>query len=150
LLAVLAVFGLAETVVYVESPVEIPPLAYFNGTHYKPVHVYYVAKWEKAVWSGEVDIPVWDFKRAVIYIPDEAFKAKTPPRPLGVLEVAVEGKKALLVEAPDEALTAYGYLKEVPAEAKAANATWIRPPTKRGPETSPYHSQETPRESQSP
>jgi len=141
-LAVLAVFGLAEATayvgVYVESPVEIPPLAYFNGTHYKPVYVYYVAKWEEAAWFGEVvKIPVWDFKRAVVFIPEEAFKAKTPPRPLGVLEVAVEGKKALLVEAPDEVLTAYGYLKEAPAEAKRANATWIRQPTKRGPGDKP-------------
>jgi hypothetical protein len=38
--------------VLVEVDFEIPPLAYYDGREFKPVHVAYVGEWEEAYWVG--------------------------------------------------------------------------------------------------
>ena len=68
--------------VLVETDLEIPPLAYYDGRGFRPVHVAYVGEWDMAYWveaNAPVNIPTWSFKKAVIYLPREALKAKTPP-----------------------------------------------------------------------
>lgn len=137
-LTALAVAQVAEVGVLVESDFEIPPLAYFDGKAYKPVHVAYVADWEKAFWlqaNMTVDIPSWSFKKAVIYIPREAFRARAPPNARGgVLRVELNGTVVELVEAPDGVVATYSYLKPgEEAKAQRGKAVWARPPARRGP-----------------
>ena len=38
----------SDVAVFVEGDFEIPPLAYFDGRGFKPVHVAYVGEWDKA------------------------------------------------------------------------------------------------------
>jgi hypothetical protein len=52
--------------VLVETDFEIPPLAYYDGREFRPVHVAYVGEWEEAYWVGAnatVRIPTWSFKK---------------------------------------------------------------------------------------
>jgi hypothetical protein len=107
--------------VFVETDFEIPPLAYYDGREFKPVHVAYVGEWEEAYWVGAnatVRIPTWSFKKAVIYLPREALNAKTPPDARGgVLRIYLNQTVIELVEAPPEVVATYSYHK--PDEAKA-------------------------------
>ncbi len=121
--------------VLVETDFEIPPLAYYDGREFKPVHVAYVGEWDMAYWVGAnapVRIPTWNFKKAVIYLPREALNAKTPPDAKGgVLRIYLNQTVVELVEAPPEVVTTYSYLKPDEAKAPKAKAEWIRPPTKK-------------------
>ena len=52
--------------VLVEVDLEIPPLAYYDGRGFKPVHVAYVGEWDEAYWveaNATVRIPTWNFKK---------------------------------------------------------------------------------------
>ena len=52
--------------VLVEVDLEIPPLAYYDGLEFKPVHVAYVGEWDMAYWvetNVTVRIPTWNFKK---------------------------------------------------------------------------------------
>jgi hypothetical protein len=56
-----------DVAVLVETDFEIPPLAYYDGREFEPVHVAYVGEWEEAYWveaNAAVDIPTWNFKKA--------------------------------------------------------------------------------------
>ncbi|MFZ8840306.1 MAG: hypothetical protein ACO2PM_15620, partial [Pyrobaculum sp.] len=67
-----------EVAVLVETDFEIPPLAYYDGRGFKPVHVAYVGEWDMAYWveaNAPAHIPTWNFKKAVIYLPREALNA---------------------------------------------------------------------------
>jgi hypothetical protein len=121
--------------VLVETDFEIPSLAYYDGREFRPVHVAYVGEWEEAYWVGAnatVRIPMWNFKKAVIYLPREALNAKTPPDARGgVLRIYLNQTVVELVEAPPEVVATYSYLKPDEAKAPKARAEWIRPPTKK-------------------
>jgi hypothetical protein len=121
--------------VLVEVDLEIPPLAYYDGRGFKPVHVAYVGEWEEAYWveaHAAVDIPTWSFKKAVIYLPREALNAKTPPDARGgVLRIYLNQTVVELVEAPPEVVATYSYLKPDEATPIKARAEWIRPPTRK-------------------
>jgi hypothetical protein len=124
-----------DVVVLVETDFEIPPLAYYDGREFKPVHVAYVGEWEEAYWVGAnapVSIPTWNFKKAVIYLPREALNAKTPPHARGgVLRIYLNQTVVELVEAPPEVVATYSYHKPDEATAPKARAEWIKPPTKK-------------------
>jgi hypothetical protein len=121
LMTALAVGAVAEAArgsdvaVFVEGDFEIPPLAYFDGRGFKPVHVAYVGEWDKAYRAearAVVDIPTWSFKRAVIHVPREALGARAPPDARGgVLRIHLNGTVVELVEAPPEVVATYSYLK---------------------------------------
>lgn len=136
---VILVFARAGGIaVYINSSVEIPPLAYYDGKALRPVHVAYVGEWDRAFWyeaNATVNIPTWSFKKAVIYLPREALGARAPPNfKRGVLRVYINNTVVELVEAPPEVIATYSYLK--PGEeikASKAKATWIKPPVGRGP-----------------
>jgi len=121
--------------VFVETDFEIPPLAYYDGREFRPVHVAYVGEWEEAYWveaNAPVRIPTWSFKKAVIYLPREALNAKTPPDAKGgVLRIYLNQTVVELVEAPPEVVATYSYLKPDEAKAPKTKAEWIRPPTKK-------------------
>jgi hypothetical protein len=121
--------------VLVETDFEIPPLAYYDGREFRPVHVAYVGEWDMAYWVGAnapVRIPTWSFKKAVIYLPREALRAKAPPDARGgVLRIYLNQTVVELVEAPPEVVATYSYLKPDEAKAPKAKAEWIRPPTKK-------------------
>ncbi len=121
--------------VLVETDFEIPPLAYYDGREFKPVHVAYVGEWEEAYWveaNAPVRIPTWSFKKAMIYIPREALNAKTPPDARGgVLRIYLNQTAVELVEAPPEVVTTYSYHKPDEATAPKTKAQWIKPPTKK-------------------
>ncbi len=121
--------------VLVETDFEIPPLAYYDGREFRPVHVAYVGEWEEAYWVGAnapVRIPTWNFKKAVIYLPREALNAKTPPDAKGgILRIYLNQTVMELVEAPPEVVATYSYLKPDEAKAPKAKAEWIRPPTRK-------------------
>ena len=93
-----------EVAVLIEVDFEIPPLAYYDGRGFKPVHVAYVGEWDRAYWveaNAPVRIPTWNFKKAVIYLPREALKTKTPPHARGgVLRIHLNQTAVELVEAP--------------------------------------------------
>jgi hypothetical protein len=142
LLAVALIVALAEAAVepppdevpvLVEVDFEIPPLAYYDGREFRPVHVAYVGEWEEAYWVGAnapVRIPTWSFKKAVIYLPREALNAKTPPDARGgVLRIYLNQTVVELVEAPPEVVATYSYLKPDEATAPKARAEWVKPPT---------------------
>jgi hypothetical protein len=124
-----------EVAVLVETDFEIPPLAYYDGREFKPVHVAYVGEWEEAYWVGAnapVSIPTWNFKKAVIYLPREALNAKTPPDARGgVLRIYLNQTVVELVEAPTDVVATYSYHKPDEAKAPKARAEWIRPPTRK-------------------
>ena len=124
-----------EVAVLIEVDFEIPPLAYYDGRGFKPVHVAYVGEWEEAFWVGAnapVRILTWSFKKAVIYLPREALNAKTPPDARGgVLRIYLNQTVVELVEAPPEVVATYSYLKPDEAKAPKARAEWIRPPTRK-------------------
>ncbi len=124
-----------EVAVLVETDFEIPPLAYYDGREFRPVHVAYVGEWEEAYWVGAnatVRIPTWNFKKAVIYLPREALNAKTPPDAKGgVLRIYLNQTVVELVKAPPEVVTTYSYHKPDEAKAPKTKAQWIRPPTKK-------------------
>ena len=124
-----------EVAVLVEVDFEIPPLAYYDGREFKPVHVAYVGEWEEAYWVGAnapVLIPKWSFKKAVIYLPREALNAKTPPDAKGgVLRIYLNQTVVELVEAPPEVVATYSYLKPDEATAPKTKAQWIKPPTRK-------------------
>ena len=121
--------------VLVEVDLEIPPLAYYDGREFKPVHVAYVGELDKAYWveaNAAVDIPTWSFKKAVIYLPREALNAKTPPDAKGgVLRIYLNQTAVELVEAPPEVVATYSYHKPDETTAPKARAEWIRPPTRK-------------------
>ena len=121
--------------VLVETDFEIPPLAYYDGREFRPVHVAYVGEWEEAYWveaSAPVRIPTWNFKKAVIYLPREALNAKTPPDAKGgVLRIYLNQTAVELVEAPPEVVTTYSYHKPDETTAPKTKAQWIKPPTKK-------------------
>jgi hypothetical protein len=121
--------------VLVETDFEIPPLAYYDGREFRPVHVAYVGEWEEAYWVGAnatVHIPTWSFKKAVIYLPREALNAKTPPDARGgILRIYLNQTAVELVEAPPEVVATYSYHKPDEAKAPKAKAQWIKPPTKK-------------------
>jgi hypothetical protein len=121
--------------VLVETNFEIPPLAYYDGREFKPVHVAYVGEWEEAYWveaNAPVRIPTWNFKKAVIYLPREALNAKTPPHARGgILRIYLNQTVVELVEAPTDAVATYSYLKPDEAKALKTKAEWIRPPTRK-------------------
>jgi hypothetical protein len=121
--------------VLVEVDLEIPPLAYYDGRGFRPVHVAYVGEWEEAYWveaNAPVRIPTWSFKKAVIYLPREALNAKTPPDAKGgVLRIYLNQTAVELVEAPPEVVTTYSYHKPDEAKAPKTKAQWIKPPTKK-------------------
>jgi hypothetical protein len=121
--------------VLVETDFEIPPLAYYDGRGFKPVHVAYVGVWEEAYWIGAnapVPIPTWNFKKAVIYLPREALNAKTPPHARGrILRIHLNQTVVELVEAPPEVVATYSYHKPDEAKAPKAKAQWIKPPTRK-------------------
>jgi hypothetical protein len=121
--------------VFVETDFEIPPLAYYDGREFKPVHVAYVGEWEEAYWVGAnapVRIPTWSFKKAVIYLPREALRAKAPPNARGgVLHIYLNQTVIELVEAPPEVVATYSYHKPDEAKAPKTKAQWIKPPTKK-------------------
>jgi hypothetical protein len=121
--------------VLVEVDLEIPPLAYYDGRGFKPVHVAYVGEWDMAYWveaNATVRIPTWSFKKAVIYLPREALRAKAPPNARGgVLRIYLNQTAVELVEAPTDAVATYSYLKPDEAKAPKARAEWIRPPTRK-------------------
>jgi hypothetical protein len=142
LLATALIVALAEAAVesppdvvavLIEVDFEIPPLAYYDGREFKPVHVAYVGEWEEAYWveaNAPVRIPTWNFKKAVIYLPREALNAKTPPDAKGgVLRIYLNQTVVELVEAPPEVVATYSYLKPDEAVAPKARAEWIKPPT---------------------
>ena len=110
----------SDVAVLVETDFEIPPLAYYDGRGFRPVHVAYVGEWDMAYWVGAnaaVNIPTWSFKKAVIYLPREALNAKTPPDARGgVLRIYLNQTAVELVEAPPEVVATYSYHK--PDEAK--------------------------------
>jgi hypothetical protein len=124
--------------VYIESDVEIPPLAYYDGKTLRPVHVAYVGEWTAAFWyeaNTTVNIPTWNFKRAVIYIPREASGARAPPNFRGgILRIYINGTATELLEASPSLVATYSYLKpgEV-EESRRAKAEWIKQPRGRGP-----------------
>ncbi len=122
-----------EVAVLVEADLEIPPLAYYDGREFKPVHVAYVGEWDTAYWveaHAAVDIPTWNFKKAVIYLPREALNAKTPPDAKGgILRIYLNQTVVELVEAPPEVVATYSYHKPDKAKAPKAKAQWIKPPT---------------------
>jgi len=125
-----------DVAVLVEVDLEIPPLAYYDGREFKPVHVAYVGEWEEAFWveaNATVRIPTWNFKKAVIYLPREALKAKAPPHARGgVLRIYLNQTVVELVEAPPEVVTTYSYHKpDYKPTALKARAEWIKPPTKK-------------------
>jgi hypothetical protein len=121
--------------VLVETDFEIPPLAYYDGREFRPVHVAYVGEWEEAYWveaNATVSIPTWNFKEAVIYIPREALRAKAPPHARGgVLRIYLNQTVVELVEAPPEVVATYSYLKPDETKTPKAKAQWIKPPTKK-------------------
>lgn len=121
--------------VFVETDFEIPPLAYYDGRGFRPVHVAYVGEWEEAYWVGAnatVRIPTWNFKKAVIYLPREALNAKTPSDARGgVLRIYLNQTVVELVEAPPEVVATYSYHKPDEATAPKARAEWIKPPTRK-------------------
>jgi hypothetical protein len=121
--------------VLVETDFEIPPLAYYDGREFRPVHVAYVGEWDMAYWveaNAPVSIPTWSFKKAVIYLPREALRAKAPPHARGgVLRIYLNQTVVELVEAPPEVVATYSYHKPDEAKAPKAKAQWIRPPTKK-------------------
>jgi hypothetical protein len=121
--------------VLVEVDLEIPPLAYYDGREFRPVHVTYVGEWDMAYWveaNAPVRIPTWSFKKAVIYLPREALNAKTPPDARGgVLRIYLNQTVVELVEAPTDVVATYSYLKPDEAKAPKARAEWIRPPTRK-------------------
>jgi len=137
LMTALAAVGSPPDVVavLVESDFEIPPLAYYDGREFRPVHVAYVGEWEEAYWVGAnapVHIPTWNFKKAVIYLPREALNAKTPPDARGgVLRIYLNQTVVELVEAPPEVVTTYSYHKPDEAKTPKAKAQRIKPPTKK-------------------
>jgi hypothetical protein len=144
LLATALIVALAEAAVesppdvvavLIEVDFEIPPLAYYNGREFKPVHVAYVGEWEEAYWVGAnapVHIPTWNFKKAVIYLPREALNAKTPLDARGgVLRIYLNQTAVELVEAPPDAVATYSYLKPDEAKAPKTRAEWIKPPTRK-------------------
>jgi hypothetical protein len=47
----------SDVAVLVEVDLEIPPLAYYDGRGFKPVHVAYVGEWDTAYWV-EANAPV--------------------------------------------------------------------------------------------
>jgi hypothetical protein len=116
--------------VLVEGDLEIPPLAYYDGREFKPVHVAYVGEWDKAHWveaNAAVDIPTWNFKKAVIYLPREALNAKTPPDAKGgVLSIYLNQTAVELVEAPPEVVATYSYHKPDETTAPKTKAQWIK------------------------
>jgi len=124
-----------EVAVLIEVDFEIPPLAYYDGWEFKPVHVAYVGEWDMAYWVGanaSVRIPTWSFKKAVIYLPREALNAKTPPNAGGgILRIYLNQTVMELVEAPPEVVATYSYHKPDEATAPKAKAEWIKPPTKK-------------------
>jgi hypothetical protein len=121
--------------VLVETDFEIPPLAYYDGREFRPVHMAYVGEWDMAYWveaNATVRIPTWNFKKAVIYIPREALRAKAPPHARGgVLRIYLNQTVVELVEAPPEVVATYSYHKPDEAKAPKAKAEWIKPPTKK-------------------
>jgi hypothetical protein len=121
--------------VFVETDFEIPPLAYYDGRVFRPVHVAYVGEWEEAYWveaNASVRIPTWSFKKAVIYIPREALGAKAPQDARGgILRIYLNQTVVELVEAPPEVVATYSYHKPDEAKAPKTKAQWIRPPTKK-------------------
>jgi len=121
--------------VLVEVDLEIPPLAYYDGREFRPVHVTYVGEWDMAYWAeanAPVRIPTWSFKKAVIYLPREALNAKTPLDARGgVLRIYLNQTVVELVEAPTDVVATYSYLKPDEAKAPKARAEWIRPPTRK-------------------
>ena len=121
--------------VFVEGGFEIPPLAYYDGREFRPVHVAYVGEWDMAYWveaNAPVRIPTWSFKKAVIYLPREALNAKTPPDARGgVLRIYLNQTVVELVEAPPGVVATYSYLKPDEAKAPKAKAEWTSPPTKK-------------------
>jgi hypothetical protein len=121
--------------VLVEGDFEIPPLAYYDGQEFRPVHVAYVGEWDTAHWvetNAAVDIPTWSFKKAVIYIPREALKAKAPPHAKGgILRIYLNQTAVELVEAPPEVVATYSYHKPDETTAPKARAEWIKPPTRK-------------------
>jgi hypothetical protein len=125
----------SDVVVLVEVDLEIPPLAYYDGREFRPVHVAYVGEWEEAYWveaNATVRIPTWSFKKAVIYLPREALRAKAPPHARGgVLRIYLNQTVVELVEAPTDVVATYSYLKPDEAKAPKARAEWIRPPTRK-------------------
>jgi hypothetical protein len=119
--------------VLVEGDFEIPPLAYYDGRDFKPVHVAYVGEWDRAYWveaNAAVDIPTWSFKKAVIYLPREALGAKAPPDAGGgILRIHLNGTVVELVEAPPDVVATYSYLKpDAKPTAPKAAAEWTKPP----------------------
>jgi hypothetical protein len=124
-----------EVAVLIEVDFEIPPLAYYDGREFRPVHVAYVGEWEEAYWIGAnapVSIPTWNFKKAVIYLPREALNAKTPPDARGgILRIYLNQTAVELVEAPPEVVATYSYHKPDEATAPKARAEWIKPPTRK-------------------
>ena len=125
----------SDVAVLVEVDLEIPPLAYYDGRGFKPVHVAYVGEWEEAFWveaNATVRIPTWNFKKAVIYLPREALRAKTPPHARGgVLRIHLNQTVVELVEAPPEVVATYSYHKPDEATPPKARAEWIKPPTRK-------------------
>jgi hypothetical protein len=121
--------------VLVEADLEIPPLAYYDGREFRPVHVAYVGEWDMAYWveaNATVRIPTWNFKKAVIYLPREALRAKAPPNARGgVLRIYLNQTAVELVEAPPGVVATYSYLKPDEAKAPKTRAEWIKPPTKK-------------------
>jgi hypothetical protein len=121
--------------VFVETDFEIPPLAYYDGREFRPVHVAYVGEWEEAYWveaNAPVRIPTWSFKKAVIYLPQEALRAKAPPHARGgILRIYLNQTVVELVEAPPEVVATYSYLKPDETTPTKAKAEWIKPPTKK-------------------
>jgi hypothetical protein len=115
--------------VLVEVDLEIPPLAYYDGREFKPVHVAYVGELDKAYWveaNAAVEIPTWNFKKAVIYLPREALNAKTPPDAKGgVLRIYLNQTAVELVEAPPEVVATYSYHKPDETKAPKTKAQWI-------------------------
>jgi hypothetical protein len=121
--------------VLIEVDFEIPPLAYYDGREFRPVHVAYVGEWEEAYWVGAnapVRIPTWNFKKAVIYIPREALRAKAPPHARGgVLRIYLNQTVVELVKAPPEVVATYSYHKPDETTPTKARAEWIKPPTRK-------------------
>ena len=121
--------------VFVETDFEIPPLAYYDGREFRPVHMAYVGEWEEAYWveaNAPVRIPTWSFKKAVIYLPREALNAKTPPNAKGgILRIYLNQTVVEFVEAPPEVAATYSYLKPDETTAPKARTEWIKPPTRK-------------------
>jgi len=130
--------GGSDVVVFVEGGFEIPPLAYYDGRKFRPVHIAYVGEWDEAYWvetNVTVRIPVWSFRKAVIYIPREALGARAPPTARGgVLRIHLNGTVVELVEAPPDVVATYSYLKpDAKVTAPKAGSEWVKPPIRRGP-----------------